>query len=201
MQSIIIMSLSFVLMSFSFASFAQAQNLPLNSTHQIKLSPDGFPTVVKTKSGTSQRPSAPQFDDASLPDYSRNNSSSWGPNCIHIPLGTEVNFRTEEWIDPANVNTGDNVGLLVELDVVVEGVVVIPMNAKGYGFIRVRPATASTPGGVYIEVQRVQDANGGMVQLNGQVNLTTGFPGQSTGVEPGKSVHAYVKNKTKFRLQ
>ena len=117
---------------------------------------------------------------------------------VTVPVGTTVTLKLTETINSDEVTVGQNVQLMVDMNVKVAGEVVVKSNAYAIGRIKKKkdknsPNCKST---LTVEVVSVQTVDGQQLPLNGQEQtFISERPGLSVTVHAGKTITGFFKNE------
>ena len=117
---------------------------------------------------------------------------------IAVPSSQMVTFKLTEALDSDQVTVGQNIQLMVDLNVVVDGVVIIRSNAYAIGRVKAVDNSSSInyKSTLTLELVSVQAVDGQQIPLNGQEQIfTSERPGQNVILNAGKTVTGFFKNK------
>lgn len=181
---------SLVFVFIAFQSFAQPT---------YKVDANGIPRVIKKNqelvaSTNHQHYAAASYSTPPPPPSIFNKS----PKEILVPASTMVLLKTIRVIEADKATIGQSVKFIAEMNVVVDGHVVISSNAIAVGKIsEVIEATPTRSDAISIEVNSVQAVDGTLIHLNGAEEvITSRLKGESIGIQAGKTLIGYVMNNT-----
>jgi len=117
---------------------------------------------------------------------------------VTVPIGKVVILKLTETIHSDEVTVGQNVQLLVDMNVTVAGEVVIKSNAYAIGRVKKKKEKNSSTckSTLTLEVTSVQTVDGQQLPLNGQEQtFASERPGLSVTIHAGKTITGFFKNE------
>ena len=115
-----------------------------------------------------------------------------------------VTFKLTEALNSDEVTVGQHIQLMVDLNVVVDGEVIIRSNAYAIGRVKAVKNSSSInyKSTLTIEMVSVQAVDGQQIPLNGQEQIfTSERPGQNVILNAGKTVTGFFKNNETITIK
>lgn len=190
-------SLLFALLALPFLMTAQSGDFDPNYPIFQPVNTNADSTPVAAATPAPQPTPAPATRETASAER-----NIFGNKKVTIPAGTELLFQTAERLDPARLNEGQQIFVLVAQDVVIDQKVIFSTNTRAVATItHIQTPTSTSPQEIELRVERVRDTAGNTVSLHGPATLIRGaMPGMSETVAPGRTVRAFVLNNTETKL-